>query len=849
MLMKTTVGREHELQRMERLFAEVAGGAGRTCFISGEAGSGKSTLVQEFVARALDARDDVIVAIGSCDAQIGIGDPYLPFLDVVGSLTGHVESKVAQGKLSENAASRLRRVAGMAAHVLISVAPDLLGTLVPGGSLIGRFVEKVADSSGLKDRLKRLGGTNSNADARIDQQQIFDSYERFLRGLTKQPVILVLDDLHWADAPSCALLFHLSQKMRDAPLFLIGTFRANDVALGYAGARHPLTPVLNELKRYQGDIVIDLDNHDERRRRQFVRDLIDVEPNAISDSWCDALFRHTGGHALFTVELLTALQERQVLTQNERGQWVASLEFDWSMLPSRVEGVIEERIGRLESELREVLSVASVEGEVFTAEVVARIQEIAERDLLRKLSEELGARHRLVAEGDVTRIGRSFVSHYAFTHALFQQYFYEHLGRRERMLLHDNVADLIEQLYAGRTDDVAPQLARHYALAGNAEKAFEYVLRLASRAIRLSAYEEALLQTVIALDVLPDIEKDRDSRELEVQLIRATAYQATQGWAGPKTIATLARARELAADLPPSPHLISLLFGEFAELLTSGRFQEAHVVAERMGGLGNDVVAAVALGTSAFWLGRLTESTSVGAEGLKNPATTDVFIDGPLYRVVLLRQMMLNELILNDAEAADRYREEMLAVAGKSAHPFTICIADAGDAWDAYQRRDPVRARLAAARGLAAGVQTFPFYGSQLSLFNAWAAIAAGELDAVEQLDQAYAALRQQGTYFHSVFVAMKADALVACGKVEEALEWIASGIERAIELSDLAYLSELHRQHGDILVALGKRNDAVESYRAAVEIAKTQNARLFETRAAAALDLVADVAVSPTSR
>ncbi|HJW92780.1 MAG TPA: ATP-binding protein, partial [Thermoanaerobaculia bacterium] len=73
--MKTTVGREHELQRMERLFAEVAGGAGRTCFISGEAGSGKSTLVQEFVARALDARDDVIVAIGSCDAQIGIGDP------------------------------------------------------------------------------------------------------------------------------------------------------------------------------------------------------------------------------------------------------------------------------------------------------------------------------------------------------------------------------------------------------------------------------------------------------------------------------------------------------------------------------------------------------------------------------------------------------------------------------------------------------------------------------------------------------------------------------------------------------------------------------------------------------
>jgi predicted ATPase len=115
-----------------------------------------------------------------------------------------------------------------------------------------------------------------------------------------------------------------------------------------------------------------------------------------------------------------------------------------------VEGVVEERIGRLEDELRQLLKTASVEGESFTVEILASLAEISERDLLKTLSGELEKRHQLVTEGEVQKVGRKWVSHYNFSHALFQQYLYNDLGRREKMMLHGDVAKLIEQLYEGQ---------------------------------------------------------------------------------------------------------------------------------------------------------------------------------------------------------------------------------------------------------------------------------------------------------------------------------------------------------------------------------------------------------------
>jgi tetratricopeptide (TPR) repeat protein len=231
--------------------------------------------------------------------------------------------------------------------------------------------------------------------------------------------------------------------------------------------------------------------------------LLDSEPNQLSEQFRQALLHHTGGHALFTVELLRTLQERGDLHLDENGRWVAQSTLDWGALPARVEGVIEERIGRLEAELRDELRVASVEGEDFAAQVIARVQATRERQLLRNLSEEPGKRHRLVREQGETRVGQQMLSRYQFAHALFQRYLYDGLSAGEKRLLHGEIAHVLEELHADSIETVTVQLARHYTEAGDNEKASQYLLAAGDRARRLYANAEAEAHYRRALSLLP----------------------------------------------------------------------------------------------------------------------------------------------------------------------------------------------------------------------------------------------------------------------------------------------------------------------------------------------------------
>ena len=166
-----------------------------------------------------------------------------------------------------------------------------------------------------------------------------------------------------------------------------------------------------------------------RQRFKLVNDFLDTERNRIPQDFRQALFQRTEGHPLFTIELLRALQARGDLFQDDEECWVVSASLAWDQLPDRVEAVIAERIGRLEEEQRELLAVASVEGEDFTAQVVARVQELDERHMLRQLSQELEKRHRLVREVDEMRANGRPLSRYRFAHHLFQRYLYNDLSR------------------------------------------------------------------------------------------------------------------------------------------------------------------------------------------------------------------------------------------------------------------------------------------------------------------------------------------------------------------------------------------------------------------------------------
>jgi ABC-type oligopeptide transport system substrate-binding subunit/DNA-binding SARP family transcriptional activator len=486
------VGREDELAQLKQRLDVALAAGGHVAFVAGEAGSGKTALVHEFARRAQEEAADLIVAIGNCNAYTGLGDPYLPFRDILGLLMGDVETRWTQGMITTENARRLWAILPASLEALLGAGPNLVGSLVPATLLAARAAALGPGQSDWLDRLEKLLERQTEGDSGpgLAQSDLFEQYTHLLQSLARQqPLLLVVDDAQWADVASINLLFHLSRQLAGGRILLLVTYRPDDVAMGRGGTRHPLEPVVNELKRTYGDVWIDLDP---AMGRHFIDALLDIEPNRLGEEFRAAFFRQTQGHPLFTVELLRAMQEAGSILRDEEGRWVEGPALNWGALPARVEAVIEERIGRLEAGLRGILAVASVEGETFTAQVVARVQGLGERPLLGALSQELERRHHLVqAQGEV-QVNHHFLSRYRFTHTMFQQYLYNTFSPGERRLLHGEVAAALEDLYQGEGEELTVQLARHYAEAGQAEQAVDYLLRAGDRARGLYAHQEAI---------------------------------------------------------------------------------------------------------------------------------------------------------------------------------------------------------------------------------------------------------------------------------------------------------------------------------------------------------------------
>jgi adenylate cyclase len=587
------VARERELERLDGFLGRVLAGQGQVVFVTGEAGSGKTTLVTEFARRAQEQHSNLIVAVGQSDAQTGVGDAYLPFREVLGQLTGDVEGKVARETISQENVSRLRKLMVLSGQALVEVGPDLIGILVPGAGLVTRVGAFAAEKVGWLEKLEQLAGrprgSEGPSSTGIEQDHIFEQYTNVLNALAeKQPLLLVLDDLQWADAASIGLLFRLGRRIGGSRILLVGTYRPEEVALGRPLAssgqveRHPLEKVLAELKRYFGDIGVDMDQAEEAEGQQFVAAFLDTEPHCLGEGFCKLLYRHTGGHPLFTIELLRAMQERGDLVQDEQGRWVTGASLNWAALPARVEGVIEERIGRLAEDLREILTVSSVEGEDFTAEVVARVQAADARELVKRLNRELEKQHRLVRARGIRRLAPDGqrLSLYRFQHNLFQTYLYNGLNEVERAVLHEDVGNALEGLYGDSVDEIAVQLARHFVQAGIAEKARPYLRRAGEQAAARFANDEAVTYLSRAIELTPDTNA---AERYDLLLARERVYDV-QG-ARESQSHDLAALRELAESLDDDRQLaarrqaiVALRQAHYAEVI--GDFPAAIAVAQ-----------------------------------------------------------------------------------------------------------------------------------------------------------------------------------------------------------------------------------------------------------------------------
>ena len=613
----TFVGREEELSRLSGYLDQAASGCGRIVFVTGEAGCGKTALLAELTSRTQNAIEDLIVARGNCKAQTGAGDPYLPFREVLSLLTGDVEAEWESASLTRDHARRLWELLPVSAEVLVDAGPDLVGTFLDGKSLVSRAAAHAEDETHWRTRLEILAKRKAvtSADAGQQQNYLFEQYARTLRSLAQQrPLLLAIEDLHWADPGSCSLLSYLGRVISGSRILVVGTYRPVEATLLRDGQRHPLDTVVNEFKRRFGEQDVDLDRE---TTPDFLTALLDAEPNRLDARFRESLYRRTNGHPLFTVELLQAMRERSMLVKDEAGRWIEGTAIDWETLPARVEGVIEERVGRLPDRLRRVLDMASVQGEKFIAEALAKSQGMSEREMVTLLSKELDKQHGLIQAQRIQRVKGRRVSEYRFRHILFQEYLHGRLDEVERTYAHEEVGYAVESLYGDRAAEVSVQLAWHFGEAQITDKAIEYLRQAGERASLLSANEEAIGHLSKGLELLGTLEdgEQRERLELGLQLAFGAPLMNSAGPGSPTLARAYSRARELCDQVGEPAQLFQTLFVLIHHHASQGELRESLELADQLldvvESAGEPLPIVLAYWARAFvlfYLGRLEEA-------------------------------------------------------------------------------------------------------------------------------------------------------------------------------------------------------------------------------------------------
>ncbi len=701
------------------------------------------------------------------------------------------------------------------------------------------------------DQLDALVKQKGSSGQPVEQERIFEQYAAFLVAFSaKSPLILFVDDLHWADSASLGLLFQLGRLVGAGRILILGTYRPADVALGRGGARHPLAPVVTELTRYQGDISVNLDDIPEIASRQFVDDLLDAEPNRLGPDFRTALFHHTGGHALFTIELLRALQERGDLVRDGDERWVEGPSLRWDALPARVEGVIAERIDRLGDQLRQLLTVGSVQGEQFGAEVVTRVEDLSERQVIRQLSDELQRQHRLVRALGMVQVGGVRLSRYGFQHNLFQRYLYDGLDEIERVHLHRDVGEALEALLAGQTDEVADQLARHFEAAGVAGKAAAYRLQAGRRAHRLSGYQEATDHLSRGLALLAQVPPgpDRLPLELGLQLELGLTLIATEGYGSSQVEQHLARARDLCRALGDPAPLNSVLFGLCMLDLVRGQLAQA---SEEVGGLllaagqaGDDgyvIGCHVMLGIAALHLGRLEEARAHLEQAVAeyDPVRHHdlAYEQGQDPGVMALAYLCCVLWFLGYPEQALAYRARALQLAGELNDPYNLSVAthNAAVLYELLRQWPECQAQVEAAQ-LLPGQENFALYRSSRDMLHGVAIAFQGHIaEGIEELKRGLAGFVATGSQLSLPRnYTLMAEAYLLVGRQADGLRALAASFERG---EQAWYLPEQYRLRGELLLlSPGNEVEAEAMFRQAIEVARGQQSRSFELRATMSL-------------
>ena len=836
------VGREAELAHLHSLFAKALNGERQVVFVTGEAGIGKTTLIDAFRQR-LEAGDwrlapspqasslkslasPVSFAHGQCIEQYGAGEAYLPVLEALGRLGRQTESARVTAILEQYAPTWLVQLS-----TLLSAAELEAVQRRVQGATRERMLREIAEA------LEVLS--------------------------TERPLVLVLEDLHWSDPSTVELLAMLARRREAARLLVLGTYRPVELVV----TNHPLKAVKQELvARRQGNEIL-LGGLSRDAVQSYITQ--HVGEDVPQDEITRFVHKRTEGHPLFMVQVTDYLRQQNLLQ--------ALSPEETQAVPTGLQQLIEVQLERLTSDEQQVLAVASVAGAEFTvASVMVGVQDKSET--IETTCESLARGGQFIDDrGVLTWPDGTISERYGFRHALYQEVLYTRLPEARRIRWHKAIGERIERGYGERTSEVAAELAVHFERGHDNDRAAVYLQKAGENALRRNAYQEALgyfHRGAVFLLRLPDT-ADRARRELALQFLLLQATIAVKGHASVEVERVYLHAQILCEQVGTPQQLFFVLLGLFRLRHGHCEYQLARelsakcrALAEREHDLALFFPAYYASGASELYLGHFAAAKQYCAQGIQSydarhdlTYTTLYGNSSPYLSCYSYVAMAL--WYLGFPDQALRRIAEVLQIAKDLRAPLTLAGTRAFAPLVYHCCRQGVRVQEQAEEGIAISTQMgFPFWRAVGLFWRGWSLAEQGHHEeGIAQMQQGLAAQHATGSTIHRVhFSVLLAEAHGGAGQCAEGLRLLAEAQIEMERTNERFYEAELWRIKGQLTLQKEARrwelgssplpssspnpksqipdptSEAERCFRKAIDIARQQQAKSLELRAVMSL-------------
>ncbi|MCI0457355.1 MAG: protein kinase [Gemmataceae bacterium] len=807
---RQTVGREAERAALWTGFEAAAVGRGQLLCVTGEPGIGKTTLVEEFL-RELTANGRAHgSARGRCSERLAGAEAYLPVLEALDGLL--------RGEGGE-----------AAAHLLRVVAPCWYAQVAPAGPQPGTDPGSPAPRSGSQERMKR------------ELLVFFQELSRL------RPLVLFLDDVHWADLSTVDLLAYVGARCVDLRLLVLLTYRPTEMMLN----RQPFLSVQLELQRHGACREVPLGFLSQAEVDSYLS--LAFPGHRFPAEFVELIHAKTEGSPLFLVELLRYLRDGGVIAEQGGGWALAQAVPDFEReLPESVRSLIRKKLGQLGEGDLGLLTAASVQGYEFDSAAAAAVLKLDAAEAEERLA-DLDRVHglvRLMREEEFP--DRTLTLRYRFVHLLYQNALYQGLQPSRRASWSLALAEALMRHHGEQSVAIAAELGCLFEAARDFGRAARHFLLAAQNAGRVFAHREAealARRGLRLLQALPD-SRERAAQELPLQMTLGLQLQVTRGFAAPQARQAYSRARELCRQLEQAPPFAVLwglwLYHKVRSELTRAREMagELFELAQELRDPALVLQSHQALAVTTLCLGEpaATRAHMESGKALHDPerhqSLTSVYGQDPGVACRAFGGVAL--WLLGHPERAVQVSDESVRLSYQLAQPSSQALALHFAAILRQCRREGREAlRLAESATTIAAEHGFSFWHAGGTVMRGWALAATGSVaEGTALLREGLSAWLATGSVtYQTYYLALLAEVLGQQGRWQEARQALDEALALVERTSEGLYEAELHRLKGECLHRLGEAPGAVEDcLRQALAVARRQGARSLELRAALSL-------------